>query len=283
MSWFVLALIAIGTTSITTLIARVLMREEESNPIASAIVFQFMLCVFVAIFTFSLGKFAWPPPDVSILRFLLSAFLWTGSTFFSFQAIKLLGAGETTIIISASAVISIILGVLFLNEVLTLTIIFGFIFILGAVLIVNSEKLSFNSKRGVTFSLLVALFSGIAVVNDAYILKSYEAFSFTTIMSFLPGVILALAFPKEIVKIKKILKSREIRWMIVLTFFYAIQAVSYYLAYQGGAPISTLATLTKASIVVTVILAAIFLKERSNLPKKAVAAAMVTIGAILLS
>jgi len=170
-----------------------------------------------------------------------------------------------------------------LNEVLTLTIIFGFIFILGAVLIVNSEKLSFNSKRGVTFSLLVALFSGIAVVNDAYILKSYEAFSFTTIMSFLPGVILALAFPKEIVKIKKILKSREIRWMIVLTFFYAIQAVSYYLAYQGGAPISTLATLTKASIVVTVILAAIFLKERSNLPKKAVAAAMVTIGAILLS
>ncbi|OGM59560.1 hypothetical protein A3A75_05935 [Candidatus Woesebacteria bacterium RIFCSPLOWO2_01_FULL_39_10] len=85
MSWFVLALIAIGTTSITTLIARVLMREEESNPIASAIVFQFMLCVFVAIFTFSLGKFAWPPPDVSILRFLLSHFFGRAVLFLAFR------------------------------------------------------------------------------------------------------------------------------------------------------------------------------------------------------
>jgi transporter family protein len=283
MSWITLAFISIVTTSFSTLIARVMMKDKDSNPIATSILFQFMLCAFVAIFTFMLGKFEWIPADVSYFRSFLSALLWAGSTFFSFKAIKVLGAGETTIIISSSAIVSIILGVVFLGEILTFQIILGFILILGAVFIVNSDKLTFGSRQGVIFSLLVSVFSGAAVVNDAYILKSYDAFSFTTIMSFLPGVILALAFPRETTKIKKLLKGKSIGMMLILTFLYAIQAVSYYLAYQNGAPISTLATLTKASIVLTVILGAIFLRERSNLPKKAVAALMVTIGAILLS
>jgi uncharacterized membrane protein len=101
-------------------------------------------------------------------------------------------------------------------------------------------------------------------------------------MSFLPGVILMLAFPRELKNVINYVKKMDFRIMLILTFFYSIQAVAFYLAYQSGAPISTLATLTKASIVLTVILAAIFLKERSNLPKKALAALMVTVGAVLL-
>ena len=280
MSWFTLALVSIVTLSLATLLQRILMKEEESNPIASAIIFQFMLGAYVLVFALALGRFVWPPDEISYLRFLISALLWAGTTFFSFQAIKFLGAGETSILVSSSAVVSIVLGVLLLKEVLTLPIILGFVLILGAIVVVNSEHLTFKSRRGIIFCLL---FSGIAVVNDVIILATYEAFSYTAVMSFLPGVILAFIFPKEVVKVKKFLKLKEFRLMALLTFFYAIQAVTYYLAYQEGAPISTLATITKAAIVLTVILAAIFLKERSNLPKKALAALMVTVGAILIS
>lgn len=283
MSWFTLAIISIFSISITTLLQRVLMRKEESNPIASAIVFQFLLAAYVFIFALVLGKFTLPPTNISNLRFLVSSVLWAGTTYFSFQAFKLLGAGEVTILISSNAIVSIILSVLFLKEILTLQIITGFALVLGAILVINSQNLSFKSRKGIFLALLTALFSGIAVVNDAFILKTYEAFSFTAIMSLLPGVILILAFPKELNNIKNYFLKRDFRIMLILTFFYSIQAVAYYSAYQIGAPISTLATLTKASIVLTVILAAIFLKERSNLPKKAFAALMVTIGAILLS
>lgn len=234
-------------------------------------------------FTISLGKFTLPSPETSYWRFLLSAFLWAGTTYFSFKAIKLLEAGEVTILISSNAIVSIFLGVLLLNEVLTLPIILGFILILGAILLVNSQKYSFKSKKGVIMALLVAIFSGIAVVNDAFILKTYEAFSFTAIISFLPGVILLLAYPRELKNIRSLLIKKDFRVMLILTFFYSTQAVAYYLAYQKGAPISTLATLTKASIVLTVSLAALFLNERSNILKKGVAALMITIGAVLLS
>ena len=259
------------------------MKGKDSNPIASAIIFQFLLAAYVFLFAVSLGKFTPPPADVSYPRLFLSGILWAGTTYFSFRAMKLLEAAETTILISGNAVISIILGVIFLKEILTLPIVFGFILILGAILIIYSGRLSFKSKNGVIFSLLTALLSGTAVVNDAFILKTYEAFSFTAVMSFLPGIILALTFPKEIKNAFGFLKKKEFHLMLILTFFYSIQAVSYYLSYQSGAPISTLATLTKASIVLTVILAAVFLKERSNLTKKALAALMVTIGAILLA
>src|SRR3989344_6091409 len=105
MSWFVLALISIATTSVATLIARVLMKEEDSNPIATAIVFQFTLAAFVLIYALSFGRFVWPSVNDSPIRFLLSAFLWAGTTFFSLKGIKLLGAGESTILVSSSAIV----------------------------------------------------------------------------------------------------------------------------------------------------------------------------------
>jgi uncharacterized membrane protein len=45
---------------------------------------------------------------------------------------------------------------------------------------------------------------------------------------------------------------------------------------------SQLTPLSKSSIILTVILAAIFLQEKSNLKQKVVAALLVTVGAVLL-
>lgn len=120
------------------------------------------------------------------------------------------------------------------------------------------------------------------MVNDAIILKTYEAFSYTTVMSFLPVFVLLLLFPKQIIKMPKMFDRKTLPIISILCFFYSIQAITYYLALQEGAPISQLSPMTKSSIVLTIILAAVFLKERSNLLKKSIAAIAVTIGVILL-
>ena len=283
MSWFTLAIISVLSISVSTLLQRVLMKKEDSNPIASAILFQFLSAGYVFIFAISLGKFIWPTDQDLYPRFILSAFLWAGTTYFSFKAFKLLETAEATIIISSNALVTITLGVFLLKEILTIKIISGIILILGSILVVNSQKLNFKSRKGIVFALFTALFSGIAVINDVYILKNYEVFSFTAIMSLLPGVILLTIFSKEIPNVKKLIFKKDFRIMLILTFFYSIQAVAFYLAYQKGAPISTLSTLTKSSIILTVTLAVLFLKERTNLAIKGLAALMVTIGAILLS
>lgn len=283
MSWLILALISVFTVSIATVLERVLLKEDDSDPIGYGIVFQFLLGSIVLVFALLLHKFV--PPDISgstPFRFIISAILWAGTTAFGFKAIKHLSAAEVTILTSSSTVISIFLSLIFLNEVFDFNVALGTFLVLLSIFIVNSEKLAFRSKQGIGFALLSALCAGTAVVNDAVILNSYEVFSYVAIMSFLPGVVLILLFPKKLKQAKKLALSKTSRLMFVFSLFYAIQAVTYYLSYQSGAPISHLSPITKSSIILTVIFAAVFLNEKKNLPKKVLASIIVTVGVLLL-
>ncbi|NMC60639.1 MAG: hypothetical protein GYA51_14835 [Candidatus Methanofastidiosa archaeon] len=51
---------------------------------------------------------------------------------------------------------------------------------------------------------------------------------------------------------------------------------------EKNTPLSKLSPITKASIILIVLLGAIFLKERLNLTKKLIAAVVLSIGAILV-
>jgi len=70
--------------------------------------------------------------------------------------------------------------------------------------------------------------------------------------------------------------------MLVFTFFYAIQAITYYLAINSGAALSQMAPISKASIVLTVFLSFVFLKETENIKTKLLALAVVLIGVFLV-
>lgn len=70
--------------------------------------------------------------------------------------------------------------------------------------------------------------------------------------------------------------------MLFLTIFYSAQAVAYYLALQVGANASQLAPIYKSNIILTVLLAVIFLKEKENLTRKLSSAALVTIGVLMI-
>ena len=282
MPWYFFAIVSVLGVSIATLLERLLMKEENSNPISYAIVFQFLVGIISFFFTILLNKFVLPSDFNLWPRFLVSSFLWAGMTVFNFKAIKTLTAGEITILGTSGTVISILLGVLFLGEILKISGILGTLLIFAAILIINSDKLSFNSKRGVIFALLSAVCGGIAVVNDAVILRSYEAFSYMAIISLLPGLVLLLLFPKQILDCRKLLSLKRMKLMTIFCIFYSIQGITYYLAFQNGAPVSQLSPLVRSSIVLTVLLGAMFLKERRDLVKKLFAAVIASAGAIMV-
>ncbi len=281
MTWEIFAIISIVTTSIAAQFGRVLMKEDLSNPISFAILFQFLLGIVTWCFALSFGKFILPYDSSMWFRYLLSALLWAGAMVASLKAMKLLQIGEVAIIGTSSAFVTISLGVLIFSERLTIPSIIGIILIFLAIWIIFSENLVFKSKSGMVFAFLSALGGGTAVINDMIILRTYEAFSYTTIMSFLPGLVLLLIFPKHLIKYRSLFNRKTLKIMILMAVFYSIQAITYYLAIEQKAPISKLSPITKSSIILTVILAAIFLKERSQISKKIIAAFVVTVGAIL--
>lgn len=282
MYWYLLAITSVITISVAIILERSLMKKENSSPIGYAIIFQFLLGFFSLMFAIILGRLAFPPIFKMPILFILAAFLWTGSTLFSFYAIKIIGAGELIIITSSSSIISIILGLIVLGEKLSILNFVGIFLVLISVFIVTTSKLTFSSKRGIIFAFISAICSGIAVIIDATILKSYDAFSYTAIMSFLPCIILIIFFLKELNKIKSNLNLKFILKMTIFCFIYTISAICYYLAFQNGAPISILAPISRSAVVLTIILAAIFLKERADLARKFIASLIMLLGLVLL-
>lgn len=71
--------------------------------------------------------------------------------------------------------------------------------------------------------------------------------------------------------------------MLILDICYGAAAIFFYTAIEKGANASQITPILQATVIITVILAAIFLKERDHLVKKFICAVLVTIGVILIT
>ncbi|MBI5151299.1 MAG: EamA family transporter [Candidatus Pacebacteria bacterium] len=282
MPWQVFALICVITVSIGNLLERVLMREEESDVVGYAIIFQYFLGAMALIFALAFHRFSFPLELVFSLRFMITALLWATWTVFTFRAAKTIGAGELTILSTVSTITTVTLGVFMLHETFIFKTGIGVLLIILSIVIVSTEKLSFSSKEGVFFALLASVIGGVAVVNDSIILKNYEAFSYTAIMSFMPGIILTILFPQRLKRIVTRKFVKVLPLMGMFCFFYTVQAIAFYLAFEYGATTSHLSPVVKSSVILTILLAALFLHERSHLARKLIAAGITLIGVLLI-
>ncbi len=280
MNWFIFAIIGILAISVANIIQRVMMKEPESNPLGSSIIFQFVLALITGLFALIKG-FVPPPVSEYPFNFIFSAVFYALGTLSLFNAAKKIGASEITILSACGAIVTIVAAVIFLGESFSIKQIIGTMLILVSVFLVQS-KLKISKNLGSLYAILGTSCYALAVVSDTYILKRYDAVSYTPIMSFLPAVVLLLAKPSIVGKLKNFVNAKYFLNMSLYSFFYGIQAVTYYLALSVGANASQMAPIFKSTIILTVILAALFLKEKEKLQIKLFSALLVTIGVILI-
>lgn len=266
MTWQILVIISIISISIANLYQRIAMKEESSDPFAGAVIFQVILAILTGIFAI-LVKGINIPPSHLIGSFLVSAVLYGLGTLSYFKAIKTIEASESTILASIGSIVTLITAYMFLGERLNSQQLVGVIFVILSVFVISLKReIKFN--RGTMFSILGTTFYGLAVTNDVYILRSFDALSYTPIMSLLPGLFLLIIKPSSIKSILNTVKKPLIKPLIAYCFFYGIQAITYYAALEHGALASQMTMLYKTEIFLTVLLAAIFLHETDNLPRK---------------
>jgi transporter family protein len=257
------------------------MKKEESDPVLFTITFQFILTLVVLAYALIMG-FEFPPPSFLWPRLLLSAVLYAVGSLCNFYASRHLPAGENSILAASGILITIGLGVTVLGNTFSLFNSIGVLLILASIIILyGGGRMRFN--RGVLYALGVAVFYSLAVINDVIIIRSYNPISFLPVMSFLPGVVLAFIFPKKAMKIGKLMNRKSLSHIVVYSVFYGISAITYYQALYTGASISQLSPISRASIIITVILGALFLGERDNLVRKVMSAVLVSEGVLLLA
>lgn len=279
--WHAFAFGTVIFSSLAALLIRSLMKHDKHDAVLSMVVFQFMLTIITLLFALMKG-FSFPFPAELWPRMILSALLYATGSLCNFYASKHLGAGELTILNAGGAVITIILGVLVIGNSFSVQYALGTVLILLSIWVLYAgTRMKFN--KGVWYAVGVAVSYAVAVINDVIIIRTYDPISFIPVMSFMPGFIILLVFHRRLKKINLFFKYSVLIHIFQYSFFYALAAITFYMALDAGAPISQLSPISRASIITTVILSALFLNERKDLVKKIISACLVSIGVLLLA
>lgn len=280
MHWLFLAAINVVASSVAALFQKISMKEAKSDPVISAIAFQFILGLIASVFTLAKG---FRLPNSSLIPYFVgSGALYAVGTVCFFRAIKIIEASEMTIVAGSGVIVTILTSLLFLGDKLSPIQLVGTGLILSAVLLISWEKKSIRINTGTWLALAGTSAYGLAVVFDTFIIRSYSAVSFLPISSFVPGIFLMLWYYRRIPEVVKY--SRQVnRNLIIYSILYAIGAITFYLALENGALVGQMSSIARSSIVLTVILAGVILHETKHIGRKIIGALLTTIGVILVA
>lgn len=279
MHWLIFGALNVVGFSVAAIFQKLAMKKSDSDPVTSSIIFEFLLATVGGIVAYFVG-FTLPPSNVWVFLLIIGLLYAYGNLLF-FKSIKTIEASEMSILGSAGTLVSVVLSYIFLNERLSGAQIVGVLFILAAVVVINYNRHKFQLSIGAWQALGGAACFGTAIIFDAFILRSYTAISYLPVGAFIIGVILLLSFPKSFGKVVQDVRKIN-RNLVIYGVLYTFAALMFYLPLQYGTYVSQLSAIGRVSIILTVILSAIFLKERSHIGKKIIGAILTTIGIFLI-
>ena len=284
MSWQILIGISVFLYSISVLLQRVILKENQSRPIAYSIFFQLLVGIIIGIIGFIFSDMAMPPNLNSLfLNLTLMTFLYGFSNVFVFKSLKQTEASKFTIVFATRAFFTVLASSLVLKEFLTTTQFLGALLIFTGVVLVNLKSSRLSLDKGSIYALLGAVAFGIANTNDRYLLGSFNIYPYITVAFIAPAFLMSFIYPKELKHIKLFLGIKVFKKIIILSLFYAFSAITFFAALQKSINSSQVATVNLTSVIITVILSVFFLKERENLKKKILGSLLSFLGLLLIS
>lgn len=280
LSWQLLVAISVITNSVSVLLQRVMLKDDKTDSMAFSIVFQIFTGLLILIYSLIRG-FSVPDLVPLIPNLILMTILYGAGNIFIFKALKTSEASQFTIIFATRTIWSITAAVLFLGEGFTVKQLLGTALILSSIVLVAwQDKLKLG--KGTLLSLAAAASFGLAFANDALIVRNFDVPSYMAIAFIIPALAVWVIFPKSTVKMKPMLEKGFLKKLGILGVFYAVSALTIFYAYQIGRNAAQIAPLNQTSMILTVVLAIIFLKERSQLGRKLVGLFLSFIGILLL-
>lgn len=281
MTWQLLTAISVLALSCSVLLQRVLLSKDKLNLYAYAVVFQGIVGVLLLIVAIA-NDFKLPnienvaiPAIISIIAFGVGHIVYA-------KTLQVVEASAFSVLFATQAIWIMLLGILLFHESLTLLQIVGVAFIFGSVGILSSNIRSLKIDKGTGLGLLTGLLFGIAITSWSYVGRHTDGLSWAAISFIGTALVAYLVGFRAIHKVGSLFKSKIFIKLLLLAIFYAIGSLAMLFAYKEGT-FSTVTPLRQTSIIVTVLLALLFLsKERTRVRTKLAAALVSFIGVVLI-
>lgn len=285
MTW--LGYIAISTFaySFAVIVQRVLVQENKEHPIAFIAIYQMIVGFLVLLFGWVQGDLSFSSKVIGEvgLFILIACLLYAGANFCIFSALQRIQASRFTIAFSSRMFFTLLVAWLFLGEAMNFGQIIGAVVLFIGIIIANYMNITTAlDKRGIFYAVLGALFFGIANVSDRFILQSMELYSYVSISFIGTSLIFVVTQPKELFAGRLLLRIRPLMRIVLLSVLYAVSSLTFFAALQLGDSASQVVSVSLVSVIVTVLFAMIFLKEREHPYQKILGAVLSFIGVLLL-
>ncbi len=268
--------------SISVLLQRILLKDEESEPVSFSIFFQIGVAIITCILVLLVkGKVTMPNLTDISWNILLMTALYALSNIFIFKSLKVTEASRFTVIFSSKTLFAVLGASLFLRESLSPIQWFGAILIISGVIVVSLKDIHLKLGKGDLLAFSAAILFGLANTNDRVLVKFFDPYSYVILGFFLPGLLIAVLNPSKISKLKIYFKKSFIFKMVLLCTLYGLSAVAFFAALQATPNSSQAFAINAFSGVLTVILSIILLKERDHISRK-IAGAILSLAGLLL-
>lgn len=285
MTWVGYIALSTITYSAAILLQRVLVEENKDHPIAFIVLYQALVGIMVLGFGWLRGSLSLPHEVFGTLWLpvILSFLLYAGANYCIFAALERIQASKFTIVFASRMFFTAVAARLLLGESLNLSQYGGALLIFVGIVVANYSTQSANqSQKGLLWALGGALCFGLANVNDRYILSSMELYTYTGLSFFGTAIVLAVLQTKRLLSGVILLQPRPLSRIALLSIFYGISAVTFFGALQIGESASQVVSVSLVSVIVTVLSAMVFLKERDYPYQKLLGAVLASIGVLLL-
>ena len=283
--WVLFAFASAFFAGVTSILAKIGVKDVDSH-VATAIR-TIIVLIFSWIMVFIIGSQSTIVNiDGKTFLFLILSGLSTGGSWLCyFKALQLGDVNKVVPIDKSSTILTMILAFIFLNEKITINMVIGMIGIaIGTYLMIQKKEKAEKIVKGkawLIYALLSALFASLTSILGKVGIENVESnlgTAIRTIVVLVMAWIIVFATKKQS-DVKKIDK-RSLIFLILSGVATGASWLCYYKALQDGLA-SIVVPIDKLSILVTVLFAYIFLKEKLS-KKSLLGLILIVVGTLLL-
>jgi drug/metabolite transporter (DMT)-like permease len=285
MNWTILTLIAILSRSFLSLASKLLSKRISVAPVTQSVlmtglasVLSFFLLPYLGGINFTGIQSQW------VLIIIVMASQGIGNLFF-YKGLEDTEASTAQVVFSSILIWSSLLSIFFLKTVFGLIQIIGLVLMLCAILTVQYQKKKIQIKKGSIYILFSAFFYALFQTASAGIASQITSGSYLLLSYMGPTLIMILISFKTIKK-DLIQIYSQLSETLTITLFASGSSLGYFLfsflAYKAAPDRGIVVTLLTSQVVVSVLLAIIFLGERSNFKRKLFAGLLAFIASVMI-
>lgn len=282
MSWLFYVVLATSFFTIINLIQRVIADGSE-NPRATAVIFggiSGVLAILVFLISGEAKEFVIPTAPSAWLGLLGGVIFYGLYERGRFLANKYLDASVFAIVVNLSVLIAFIGAVFLYAEQLTLETLSGGLLVIFALLLVSYEKQRRQlSKKGLWITIAISVSLGLAWTLDKMGALNFGAGFYSMTLWTVPMIMVIFPLiPMKTLKIEFNRSGKKVSLIAVLNvlgYFLMLKALEI-------ADATKVIPMVQTSLLLTVFLGIILLKERERLAQKIIAGIMGVIGVFLL-